>query len=92
MKTTRDNIYRLFQGIDKLHVPKTVKIQPKSPADIYETITKEGFSFPVIFRQAGDHGGISTIVKRIVRIASELQRDIATSAQTRQMLGLASSC
>jgi glutathione synthase/RimK-type ligase-like ATP-grasp enzyme len=61
MKTTRDNIYRLLQGIDKLHVPKTVKIQPKSPADIYEAITKEGFSFPVIFRQAGDHGGISTI-------------------------------
>ena len=61
MQTTRDNIYRLLQGIDKLHVPKTVKIQPKSPADIYEAITKEGFSFPVIFRQAGDHGGISTI-------------------------------
>ncbi|DAB40171.1 MAG TPA: hypothetical protein CFH81_08180 [Sulfurovum sp. UBA12169] len=61
MKTTRDNIYRLLQGIDKLHVPKTVKIQPKSPADIYEVIKKEGFSFPVIFRQAGDHGGISTI-------------------------------
>jgi glutathione synthase/RimK-type ligase-like ATP-grasp enzyme len=61
MKTTRDNIYQLLQGIDKLHVPKTVKIQPKSPADIYETIKNEGFSFPVIFRQAGDHGGISTI-------------------------------
>lgn len=61
MQTTRDNIYRLLQGIDKLYVPKTVKIQPRSPADIYETITKEGFSFPVIFRQAGDHGGISTI-------------------------------
>ena len=61
MQTTRDNIYQLLQGIDKLHVPKTVKIQPKSPADIYEAITKEGFSFPVIFRQAGDHGGISTI-------------------------------
>ncbi|MBD3790511.1 MAG: hypothetical protein IE885_09180, partial [Campylobacterales bacterium] len=42
-------------------VPKTVKIQPKSPGDIYDTIKKEGFEFPVIFRQAGDHGGISTI-------------------------------
>ncbi|MDQ1326330.1 MAG: hypothetical protein QG564_1455 [Campylobacterota bacterium] len=61
MRTTRDNIYRLLQGIDKLHVPKTVKLQPKSPADIYDAIKKEGFSFPVIFRQAGDHGGISTI-------------------------------
>ncbi len=61
-KTTRDNIYQLLQGIDKLHVPKTVKIQPKSPSDIYDTIEKEDFKFPVIFRQAGDHGGVSTIL------------------------------
>lgn len=61
MQTTRDNIYRLLQGIDKLYVPKTVKIQPRSPSDIYDAVKKEGFSFPVIFRQAGDHGGISTI-------------------------------
>ncbi|MDD2399251.1 MAG: hypothetical protein PHR75_01390 [Sulfurovum sp.] len=61
MQTTRDNIYRLLQGIDKLHVPKTVKIQPRSPSDIYDAVKKEGFIFPVIFRQAGDHGGISTI-------------------------------
>lgn len=61
MKTTRDNIFKLLQDIDKLHVPKTVKIQPKSPQEIYETIQKEGFELPVIFRQAGDHDGISTI-------------------------------
>ena len=61
MKTTRDNIYQLLQGIDKLHVPKTVRIQPKSPSDIYDAIKKEGLEFPVIFRQAGDHGGKSTI-------------------------------
>jgi len=61
-KTTRDNIYQLLQGIDKLHVPKTVKIQPRSPSDIYDAIEKENFDFPVIFRQAGEHGGISTIL------------------------------
>ena len=61
MKTTRDNIYRSLQGIGKLHVPKTVKIQPKSPSEIYDTVEKEDFEFPIIFRQAGDHGGISTI-------------------------------
>jgi glutathione synthase/RimK-type ligase-like ATP-grasp enzyme len=60
-KTTRESIYKLLHGIKKLHVPKTVKIQPKSPANIYESINRENFSFPVIFRQAGDHGGISTI-------------------------------
>ncbi|UFH58977.1 ATP-grasp domain-containing protein [Sulfurovum mangrovi] len=61
MQTTRDNIYRMLQGIDKLRVPKTVKIQPRSPSDIYEVIKNEKFEYPVIFRQAGDHGGISTI-------------------------------
>jgi len=60
-KTTRENIYQLLQEVDKLHVPKTVRIQPKSPSDIYDTIDKEDFEFPIIFRQAGDHGGISTI-------------------------------
>ena len=54
MNTTRDNIYRLLQGIDKLHVPKTVRIQPRSPSDIYDTVGKEHFEFPVIFRKAGD--------------------------------------
>ena len=60
-KTTRDNISQLLQGIERLHVPKTVRIQPMSPSEIYDTIEKEGFSYPVIFRQAGDHGGVSTI-------------------------------
>ncbi len=61
MKTTRDNIYRSLQGVDKVYVPKTVRIKPKSPSDIYNSIEKENFEFPVIFRQAGEHGGISTI-------------------------------
>lgn len=61
MQTTRDNISKMLQGIDKLNVPKTVKIQPRSPSDIYATIKKEEFSYPLIFRQAGDHGGVSTL-------------------------------
>jgi glutathione synthase/RimK-type ligase-like ATP-grasp enzyme len=61
MGTTRENIYQLLQGIEKVHAPKTIKFNPGSPADIYETIEKENFKFPVIFRQAGDHGGVSTI-------------------------------
>lgn len=61
MNTTRDNIYRSLQGIEKLNIPKTVKIEPRSPSDIYDTIEKENFEFPVIFRKAGDHGGVSTI-------------------------------
>ena len=69
MKTTRDNIYQLLQGIDKVHVPKTVRITPKSPSFIYKTLKKENFEFPVIFRQVGHHGGISTI-----RVDDETER------------------
>ena len=61
MKTTRDKIYHLLQGIDKVHVPKTVRVTPKSPSFIYKVIKKENFKFPVILRQVGHHGGISTI-------------------------------
>ena len=62
MKTTRDNIYLSLEVKGARYVPKTVRIQPRSPSDIYNTIKKEDFKFPVIFRQAGDHGGISTIL------------------------------
>jgi len=60
--TTRDNIYTLLHGIEKLNVPKTIRIQPKTPAEIYEAIKQEKFKFPVILRQAGYHGGINTIL------------------------------
>ncbi len=61
MRTSRDQIYQLLQGIEKLHVPKTIKIQPRSSQEIHDIIKKEGFQYPVIFRQAGNHGGIGTI-------------------------------
>ncbi len=61
MKTSREQIYQLLQGIEKLHVPKTIKIQSKTSQEVHDLIKKEGFEYPVIFRQAGDHGGISTI-------------------------------
>ena len=50
-KTTKENIYQLLQGIDKLNIPKTIKIQAKSPSDIYHAIKKEGFQLPLILRQ-----------------------------------------
>ncbi len=60
-KTTRENICNILQGIEKVYVPKTIKFKPKSPAEIYEKVKKD-FTLPVIFRQAGDHGGVSTII------------------------------
>lgn len=61
-RTSRENIYLLLQGIDKVYVPKTVKFAPRSPNDIYKKIQSENFKLPVIFRQAGKHGGVSTVI------------------------------
>lgn len=61
MQMTRDGVYKMLQGIEGLHVPKTVKIQPRTPQEIHDTVKNEAFTYPVIFRQAGDHGGISTV-------------------------------
>jgi glutathione synthase/RimK-type ligase-like ATP-grasp enzyme len=60
-KTSRDRLYHLLKETPGLNIPKTVKIHPHSSDEIYRTLKDEGFEFPVIFRQAGDHGGISTI-------------------------------
>ena len=61
-KTTRDSVYQLLQGIDKLNIPKTVKIEPKLPSDIYESIEKEHFKFPVIIREVDQHDDIGTLL------------------------------
>jgi glutathione synthase/RimK-type ligase-like ATP-grasp enzyme len=60
LQTERDNIYRLLKGIDNLTVPKTIKINPSSPGEVYDHIRESDFQFPVIFRKAGLHGGKNT--------------------------------
>jgi hypothetical protein len=62
MQTTRDNIYKKLNTIEKLIIPKTIKITPRSPIDISRSIKDLKINFPLLFRQAGDHGGVSTVV------------------------------
>jgi hypothetical protein len=61
-KTTRDNVSTLLQGIEGLNVPKTIRIMPNSPEEIYRAIENESFVFPVIFRPAGAHAGVGTLL------------------------------
>jgi len=72
-KTSREKIYELLQGIEKISVPKTVRVQPQSPSDVYQHIREEKFTFPVIFRQAGAHGGTTT---KLLTDESELFYDL----------------
>ncbi len=68
-KCSRDNVYKNLQDIDKVYVPKTVKINPKKPQDIYNAIKTNKFHLPVIFRVTGEHGGVGTA------IINELEND-----------------
>lgn len=58
--TTRDQIYQNLHHLEQLILPKTVRFRPTCPQDVLDKIEAEAFTYPVIFRQAGDHGGIST--------------------------------
>lgn len=60
LATRRDLIAKQLQGIKGLVLPKTIRLCPKSPSDVANAIRAERLSYPVIFRQAGDHGGVST--------------------------------
>ena len=41
-------------------VPKTTRFNPTNPEDVKREIDEQNFTYPVIFRKAGDHGGVST--------------------------------
>ncbi len=58
-ETSRNLIYSKLKNIPNLTVPKTIKFVPITPIDIDEKIEKENFSFPVILRKVGTHGGNS---------------------------------
>jgi len=62
LNTSRDLIATNLSDITGLKMPLTVRIKPRSPDEVETAIKASKFSYPVIFRQAGDHGGVSTIL------------------------------
>jgi glutathione synthase/RimK-type ligase-like ATP-grasp enzyme len=58
--TRRELIYQNLNNVKGLVVPKTTRFYPAIPADVKTEIDEQSFTYPVIFRRAGDHGGIST--------------------------------
>jgi glutathione synthase/RimK-type ligase-like ATP-grasp enzyme len=58
--TRRELIYQNLSGVDGLIVPKTTRFSPTNPQDVKREIDEQNFTYPVIFRKAGDHGGVST--------------------------------
>jgi len=65
LKTTRDGISTLLQGIDGVIVPRTQRFQPRSPDEVFSRADAERFALPFIIRTVGTHDG-----KNMVRVRS----------------------
>lgn len=62
LRTTREGVSELLQGIPGVIMPRTVRFQPGSPADVFEHAAFEKIDLPFIVRVAGDHAGKSMVL------------------------------
>lgn len=60
-QTTRDQVSAQLQDIAGVKMPKTLRLQVNHPSQIAAAMQKQ-FSGPVLFRKAGDHNGVSTVL------------------------------
>ncbi len=65
LRTSRDRVSELLQGIPGVTMPKAVRFNPRSPQDVFEGAESENFDLPFIVRVAGDHDG-----KSMIRVSS----------------------
>lgn len=57
LRTRRDRISRMLQGIPGLAVPKCVRFKPGKPKDFVRVFDAEGFQYPVLVRPVGSQTG-----------------------------------
>jgi glutathione synthase/RimK-type ligase-like ATP-grasp enzyme len=57
LRTRRDRISRMLQGIPGLVVPKCVRFKPGKPQDFGRVFEAEGFQYPVLVRPVGTQTG-----------------------------------
>lgn len=53
--TSRNKIYELYKDMPALHIPKSIRITPKSVDDVVEQAKNSGIKFPFIIRASGAH-------------------------------------
>lgn len=59
--TTRDGISRMLQGLPGVIMPRTIRIRPRRPGDVFAAVREAGLGFPCLARIPGDHGGVSLV-------------------------------
>lgn len=72
--TTRDNIYRLFRDTEGLKVPRTVRLAPRSRAEVAQALQEGAIAAPCLMRPAGDHGGHELILIRTPADLDQVER------------------
>ena len=70
MRTRRDTLSRLLQGIAGVRMPRTVRIEARHPDEFAELARKEKLTYPLIVRLAGTHNG-----KTMLRIENPKEWD-----------------
>lgn len=57
MRTRRDTLSTLLQGIPGLRMPRTVRVEAGHPDEFAEAARREKLNYPLIVRLAGTHNG-----------------------------------
>lgn len=70
MRTRRDTLAGLLQGIPGIKMPRTVRVVAGHPDQFAETARKEKLGYPLIVRMAGTHNG-----QTMLRIESDREWD-----------------
>ena len=70
LETSRSRVSRLLQDIPGVTMPRTVRMAPRSPDEVFDIAASEHIDAPFIVRVAGDHGG-----KSMTRIDGPEERD-----------------
>jgi len=72
--TTRDHVCRALAGIPGLDVPKTIRTEAPTPAELRAAVKQEGVEYPILVRVAGAHGGTNMVKIDTPDAASEMDR------------------
>lgn len=59
--TRRDRVYETLKDIPGLHVPKTIRFQPRHLNDILDCMEAHDLHYPLILKSAGRHAGVGTL-------------------------------
>lgn len=57
LHTTREIVSDSLQGIPAVIMPRTVRVRPRSPEDVFDGAAAANLGFPFIVRMVGTHGG-----------------------------------